>query len=38
MNGTYYTYIESGSMEYLENAFLVSNILQQGELGRNKIV
>lgn len=30
MTGTYYTYIESGSMDYLENALLVSNILQQG--------
>lgn len=38
MTGTYYTYIESGGMDYLENALLVSNILQQGELGKNKKV
>ncbi|CAC5422245.1 unnamed protein product [Mytilus coruscus] len=30
MAGKYYMYIESGSMVYLENALLVSNILQQG--------
>ncbi|CAC5381962.1 unnamed protein product [Mytilus coruscus] len=29
MAGNYYMYIESGSMAYLENALLVSNILQQ---------
>ncbi|XP_063401799.1 MAM and LDL-receptor class A domain-containing protein 1-like [Mytilus trossulus] len=30
MAGNYYMYIESGSMGHLENARLVSNILQQG--------
>lgn len=35
MAGNYYMYIESGSMGHLENARLVSNILQQGVLSIN---